>query len=82
MENIKSLKQVQAEAETIFDGAEVYDTAHFASLAERKCFISFDGDGFYHDGVNETDISVWDSKEMLMSPETPKKYPYVVWYSK
>lgn len=72
----KSIEQVISD----FPNATIYPTAKFASLVEDGCFCESDGSGRFHDGVDETDVSVWDEDEITQ--EHVDKYPYVCWYSK
>lgn len=39
----------------------------------------YDGDGFFHDGENETNISVWGE---TLTWNDVKDYPYICWYNK
>lgn len=63
-----------------FPNATIYPTTKFADLVEDGCFCSSDGSGRFHDGSDETDVSVWDEDEITQ--EHMDKYPYVCWYSK
>jgi hypothetical protein len=76
LKETKSIEQVICD----FPNATIYPTAKFASLVEDGCFCESDGSGRFHDGVDETDVSVWDEEEI--NQEYIDKYPYVCWYSK
>lgn len=72
----KSIEQVISD----FPNATIYDSKKFSVLVEDGCFCSSDGSGCFHDGSDETDVSVWDEDEITQ--EHVDKYPYVCWYSK
>lgn len=58
------------------------DVFTLEEFAEEVCdggINSYDGNGYFHDGENETCISVW--RDDLTMGEI-KKYPYVCWYNK
>ena len=65
----KTLEEVQA---TVMKGVYVIPSEEF----KHSSFNGFDGDGFFHDGLSETDISVWYDPALL------DKYAYVCWYNK
>ena len=69
---IKTLEEIRNEMEF----GDIYTTKEFKKYVDDLFFIENDGCGYYHDGVNETRRSVWDSSEIDMS------YPYVCWYNK
>lgn len=58
----------------------VYTTEDFLKAVKTGFFNSYDGIGYYHDGENETDISVFSGE--ISFTEAVKKYPYVCWYNK
>lgn len=58
---------------------EVYTLEDFAEEVAEGCINSNDGYGHFHDGDNETNISVWAEGLTL---EEMKKYPYVCWYNR
>ena len=70
---MKTLEQIQKE----IPYGHIFYTVDFKFEADCGNFIDYDGDGFFHDGIEETDISVWsaDYKDW-------EKYPYVVWYNR
>lgn len=70
--NIKTIEEVQDE----MDYGKVYTSQYFKKMIEEGSLNSYDGGGYYHDGQNKTDISVW-SKWTIDTT-----YPYVCWYSK
>jgi len=57
----------------------VYTLEEFAEEVDEGYINSNDGCGYFHDGDNETNISVWTEDLTL---EEMKKYPYVCWYNK
>jgi len=57
----------------------VYDTDDFVRIVNSGCINAFDGIGVFHDGENETRISVWS---VDMFDHQYDKYPYVCWYNK
>lgn len=65
---MKTLEQIQKE----IDIGHVIPSSEF----QNCCFNGFDGEGYYHDGNNETEICVWEDLSLL------SKYPYVIWYNK
>ena len=72
---MKTIEQVRAEQEF----ADVLTREEFALFVNVGAFTSYDGVGYFHDGENETDISVWNR---TLIPEDVEKYPYVCWYNK
>lgn len=71
---MKTLEQVQAEMKY----GEVFTVEEFSDAVENGYFIPYDGIGRFHDGENETNISVWSD----FTPEEVKNYPYVCWYNR
>ena len=65
---------VQVKNETKF--GNVYSRERFIELLNDGWFTPYDGDGIYHDGENETRISVWSV------PIDATIYPYVIWFNK
>lgn len=58
----------------------VFTLEEFVNLCDKGLIIPYDGQGYFHDGEKETDISVWN---MNLKPEDVwGKYIYVVWYNK
>jgi len=56
----------------------VYTTQEFIDCVRRGSIISDDGTGYFHDGENETFVSVWKCN----LNKAKEKYPYVCWYNK
>ena len=75
---MKTKEQVQKEGLVAKYGT-VFTTEEFAEYIERGSFIPYDGIGYFHDGENETDRSVWDDS---ITAEEVEKYPYVCWYNR
>lgn len=71
MKNIKQIKE-----ECIGD---VFTLDEFIECVEAGFFNSYDGDGYFHDGDNETNMNVWDDS---WTWDDVKDYPYVCWYNK
>lgn len=71
-EIIKTLEEIKNEMEF----GDIYTTEEFKKYVEDGSFIPYDGWGYYHNGVEETRICVWDTDEIDTS------YPYVCWYNK
>jgi len=72
---MKTLEEIKAESYGV-----VLTTVDFITLAKSGALIPHDGDGCFHDGEKESNISVWSVKKITF--EFLKKYPYVVWYNK
>lgn len=68
---MKTIEQIQKET----DG-HVMTSESFLDCVNYGVFTPYDGDGYYHDGQEETDICVWDNLKLLY------KYPFVCWYNK
>jgi len=75
---MKTIEQIAAEHE-ILDIGDIFTLEEFMHLHELGFITSYDGRGYFHNGENETDISVWDETITL---EEAKKYPYICWYNK
>lgn len=71
---MKSKKQISFETK-----ASVFTRKEFEEYVEDGCFIPYDGIGYFHDGINRTNISVWDKN---ITSKDAKKYPYVCWYNR
>lgn len=67
----KTKEQVQQECKY----GDVFTTEEFWMHVEYGSFNEYDGTGYYHDGENETDLSVWNYPNK-------KGMPYVCWYNK
>lgn len=75
---MKTKKEIAAEHEILSED-EIYTREEFEELVNCGAFISYDGIGYFHDGENETEVSVWDE---TLTPEDVEKYPYVCWYNR
>ncbi len=71
---IKSKAQVQSETEY----GDVYTREEFIELVARGLLLPYDGSGYFHDGIEETNRSVWEEDLSLLEL---RKYPYVMWYN-
>ena len=71
---MKTLEEVQAEC-----FGDVFTLEKFMEYLDNGYFISYDGNGYFHDGEKETDISVWDP---TLTWDDVKNYPYVTWYNR
>lgn len=58
----------------------VYHTTDFCKMLADGSIIPYDGMGRFHDGENETRISIF-SKEVSFY-DALVKYPYICWYNK
>ena len=76
---MKTIEQVASEGICGQVGGAVYKTEDFMDIIRRYSFIPEDGSGYFHDGENETNISVWDKSVSWL--DVAKKYPYVCWYN-
>ena len=76
---MKTKEQIESEGFCEKCGGEVYTLEEFIDCVRSKLLIPYDGDGYFHDGTNETDINVWRIK---LSITELVKYPYVCWYNK
>lgn len=72
---MKTKKQIKKELYC----SEVYTKEEFLKLNEEKLIIPYDGQGYFHDGENETNLSVWADS---LTWDDVKDYPYIVWYNK
>ena len=70
---MKTLKQVKKE---IGKHGDVMTAEEYREWSH--CMTPWDGIGYYHDGENRTDISVFES----ITQEQAEKLPYVIWYNK
>jgi hypothetical protein len=71
---MKNKKQIARET-----NGEVYTRKEFMKLVDAGAFIPYDGIGYFHDGTNRTDISVWNNS---LTAKDVEKYPYVCWYNR
>lgn len=58
---------------------DVFESKRFLECVDSGSFNEYDGEGYFHDGEYETDLSVWDWD---VTRDTFNEYPYVVWYNK
>lgn len=72
---MKTIEEIRKEDPYIW----VMTTKEFCQSVMSGLFNSFDGDGYFHDGEKETNVSVWDRS---LTWDDIKKYPYVCWYNK
>ena len=72
---MKTLKQVQAECKY----GTVFLLNDFGTEIDDGCINECDGEGYFHDGENRTEISVWDED---LTWDEIQKFPYVCWYNK
>lgn len=71
---MKSVEQIKKECI-----GDVFTLEEFLELINLGCINRYDGDGYFHNGENETNISVWDNN---LTWDDVKNYPYVCWYNK
>ena len=71
---MKTKEQIAKELDT-----DVFTLEEFIDALDEGMFIRYDGNGYFHDGENETDISVWNE---TVTWDDIKDYPYVCWYNK
>ena len=71
---MKTLDQVKTECI-----GEVYTLDDFSDLIDAGCINSYDGEGYFHNGEEETSISVFAP---FITWESIKDFPYVCWYNK
>ena len=74
--NIKTKEQIQEE---LGDNGDVYTIMEFLDDMIGGCLLPYDGNGYFHDGTQETNKSVWDNDLSLVDL---RQYPYVTWYNK
>lgn len=74
---MKTKEQIQAEEKI----GDVFTTNEFTEFINKGCFNSYDGGGVFHDGNNETSISVWDNDGEYQYG-IANQYPYVMWFNK
>lgn len=58
----------------------VFTLDEFVDLCDKGLLSSYDGQGYFHDGTKETEISVWNMD--LIPDDVWDQYPYVIWYNK
>lgn len=77
---MKSKKEiVDSQDYKILDENDIFTVDEFIEQIEQGSINHYDGDGYFHDGENETDISVWDES---LTWSDVKSFPYVCWYNK
>lgn len=77
---MKSKKEiVNSQDYKILDENNIFTVDEFIEQIEKGFINHYDGDGYFHDGENETDISVWDES---LTWSDVKSFPYVCWYNK
>lgn len=59
----------------------VYKSSEFRGYVKDGLIIDYDGHGYFHDGENETEVSVFNEYGTFRQKES-KKYPYVCWYGR
>lgn len=72
---IKPISQVRQE----IPEADVYTVNEFSDLIDCGGIGNYDGQGYFHNGENETVLSVWDD---TISWEQVKNFPYICWYNR
>lgn len=76
---MKTKEQVQSEGMVAKCGGAVFTFEEFFQKVKDGSLLPYDGDGYFHDGEKETQLSVWGKFFSLLDL---KKYPYVCWYNK
>lgn len=77
---MKSKKEiVESQSYKILDEKDIYTLNEFIDMVNKGSINSYDGNGFFHNGENETNISVWDNS---LNWDDVKNFPYVCWYNK
>ena len=79
---MKTIEELKAEL-----NCDIYTTEKFNNLIDDGYFIPYDGNGYFHNGEQETNISVWDDSyfENMTSDEINNflsKHPYITWYNR
>ena len=59
--------------------SDVFTLDEFGDAVDCGGINSNDGIGYFHDGNNETRITVWNDK---LTWDDVKGYPYICWYNK
>lgn len=75
---MKSKEQFASEND-ILSVADIYTLSEFIDILDEGGINRNDGEGYFHDGNNETGISVWDDN---LTWDNVKDYPYICWYNK
>ena len=76
IKEIKTLEEVEAEQ----DLGDVFTIENFIELVRDGYFTDYDGEGYLHNGKNET--GYYAECVVTYLEEMKAKYPYVVWYNK
>ena len=63
-----------------FECGDVYTLAEFSEQILHTSILPNDGNGYFHNGEQETDISPFDIDISFF--EASATYPYVCWYNK
>ena len=63
----------------IVNDCDAMTTKAFCELCNDNSITRYDGQGYFHNGTKETNISVWNDD---LTPEDIKDYPYICWYNK
>lgn len=71
---IKTKEEIQEEC-----FGDVYTREEFLEQVRSGRINCFDGIGYYHDGNEETEISVWTSEGAFVEIS---EFPYICWYNK
>ena len=72
---MKTKELIQAE----IPFGEVFTLDEFIAEVEENWINEYDGIGYFHDGENRTDFSVWNEH---YSWDDVIRFPYVIWYNK
>ena len=75
---MKTKKEIEKE-NGILTETSIYTLEEFEEQIDKGGIDRNDGEGYFHNGENETRISVWDDS---LTWEDVKDYPYVCWYNK
>ena len=79
---MKTIEEIRVELD-----CDVYTIEDFSDLIDNGYLISYDGNGYFHNGEQETNISVWDDSYFEgMTPDEIdaflSKHPYITWYNR
>lgn len=75
---MKTKEQIARETD-ILDINDIFTLDEFEDAIDCGGINCNDGEGYFHDGENETEISVWNPK---LTWDDVKDFPYVCWYNK
>ena len=62
-----------------YPDADVLTLDEFCDLVEEGAINHNDGLGYFFDGQQQTDVSVWNDS---LTPDDVVNYEYVLWYNK